>query len=251
MSNVAIITAKGNNESLPDKNLIKIMGKPALLYGIEAAKNAVNIDEVYVSTECEKIRAVAEASGCRIIKRPKELSLSDTNHGDVIKHAVQYVKEIDSALGNVTILLGNTVMVTGKIIDLSLDILEKKQDIDSVMTIWQAQDDHPYRALKINENGLIESFLDIECGTSRQEYPKVYYYDQGVWTFRQEMAMKKDGPKPWRWMGKRCFPIVRRWVTGRDFHTELDIAFSEYWINSEKEDEIENLTEINKILGSH
>jgi hypothetical protein len=31
-------------------------------------------------------------------------------------------------------------------------------------------------------------------------------------------------------MGKRSYPIIRNWVTGRDVHTHLDITFGEWWL---------------------
>jgi len=249
MSNIAIITARGNNESIPDKNIIKIVGKPAVGYAIDAAYKSKLIDDVFISTNCEKISRVGQAFGCKIIMRPAELALPDTNHGDVIAHAVRVVKdEYYPDLKIVTVLLGNTVMVTPELIDLSIKILEKRSDIDSVMSVWQAQDDHPYRALKMNDKGLLESFLNVECGTSRQYYPKVYFYDQGVWTFRYWCVFEKKGPNPWWWMGERCFPIIRRWVTGRDFHTDLDIRISEFWLTSNEKDIIENIEDIKKIL---
>jgi|GEM_PF-584355 len=244
----ALITAKGNNQSMPDKNLLPICGKPSLQYVIEAAKNAKLISDVFLSTEDPRIRDLGILLGCRIIDRPVSLSQPDSNHGDVIRHGTDFIKnEIDN-LGCVTVLLGNTVMTNSDLIDLSLRILDKKQEIDSVMSVWQAQDDHPYRALKLDENGYLKSFLNIQSGTSRQYYPTVYYYDQGVWTFRHECVYERKGPNPWWWMGEQSFPILRNWVTGRDFHSQLDLDFSDYWIKSNHIDEILNLKEIENII---
>jgi hypothetical protein len=76
----------------------------------------------------------------------------------------------------------------------------------------------------------------------------VYYYDQGVWTFRSEVASKREGPEPWWWMGKRVFPIVRHWVAGRDFHSGLDVDLARWWLDSGQVDEICNLSEIGEVL---
>ncbi len=249
MTNVAIITARGGSQSIPDKNTIDICGKPALGYVIEAAREASLINEVYVTTDSEKIKEVGLKYNCRIIDRPPHLSLPDTNHGDVMAQAVDIARKEYPDLNIVTVLLGNTVMVNGKLIDLSIQILDKNPEYDSVMSVWEAGDDHPYRALKIGEDGFLESFLNIEAGTSRQYYPKVYYYDQGVWTFRYQCVYQRDGPTPWWWMGKRCFPVIRNWVTGRDFHSQLDLRIAEFWIQNNCRDEISNLAEIEKLLG--
>lgn len=245
----ALITAKGNNQSLPDKNLITIAGKPALQYVIEAAKKAGQIADVYVSTEDKKIRELSSILGCKIIDRPSSLSQPDSNHGDVIRHGTEYIQNERPDLEFITVLLGNTVMIDPELIDLSLRILRKRSDYDSVMSVWPAQDDHPYRALRMNKDGFLESFLNVQSGTSRQYYPPVYFYDQGVWTFRKECVFERKGPNPWWWMGEKGFPIVRNWVTGRDFHTQLDLDFSEYWINASCKDSILNQAEIDKILA--
>ncbi len=248
-SNAALITARGNNQSIADKNLAPICGKPSLQYVIEAAQAAAHIAEVYVSTEDARIRDLALQLNCTVIDRPAALAHPDANHGDVIQHGVLKIRDLLPDLNCVTVLLGNTVMVSGSLIDLSLQILAARLDMDSVMSVWQAQDDHPYRALRLNGRGYLESFLNIECTTSRQDYPPVYYYDQGVWTFRHGCALTRLGPNPWWWMGKNSYPIIRNWVTGRDFHTQLDIDVAEEWLKAGRQDEILNLSDIREILS--
>ncbi len=249
VTNVAIITARGGSQSIPNKNVVGILGKPALGYVIEAARGARLIKDVYITTDDDKIKDVGRQYKCRIIDRPPHLSLPDTNHGDVMVHAIDVVRKEDPGLSIVTILLGNTVMVNSRLIDLSVQILNQKPEYDSVMSVWEAADDHPYRAMKIGESGFLESFSNVQSGTSRQYYPKVYYYDQGVWTFRYQCAYRREGPNPWWWMGKKSFPIIRNWVTGRDFHSYLDLKISEFWVNNKLEDEIVNLKEIESLLG--
>ena len=48
--NIAVITAKGNNSQLANKNLIKICGKSFIEHQFEAAKNCNLIDFVYISS---------------------------------------------------------------------------------------------------------------------------------------------------------------------------------------------------------
>lgn len=245
----ALITARGNNESLPDKNLIPILGKPSLQYAVEAAQGASRIGAVYLSTEDARIRELGTTLGCGIIDRPMDLARPDSNHGDAIRHGVEAILRDIPDLGCVTVLLGNTVMAPSSLIDLSLSILDRRADLDSAMSVWRAADDHPYRALKIREDGCLDSFLGVRADTSRQSYPPVYFYDQGVWTFRHRCAFERKGPSPWWWMGERSFPIIREWLTGRDFHSRLDLEASEWWIRSGQPDEIANMAEIRAILG--
>jgi N-acylneuraminate cytidylyltransferase len=237
VKNIVIVTAKGANESLADKNVFPVLGSPLVTYPIRAAHEARLVDDVFVSTDDDKIRRAAQAAGARIIPRPSHLARPDTNHGDVI---VQASKEAAIMMGElpttVTILLGNTSMIDGAIIDQSIERTISDSQIDSCMTVWVAQDDHPFRAMVISEQGYLEPFLNSDRpDTNRQSYPKVVFYDQGPWTVRYESLLRsmetKEGPGPWWWMGKHCVPLERPWVTGRDVHTQLDIDIAEWWLN--------------------
>jgi N-acylneuraminate cytidylyltransferase len=230
--NAAIVTARAGSKSIVNKNVLPLCGKPLIHYPIQAAQAASRIGGVYVSTDGEAIAAASRDAGATIIPRPDELGGDAVNHGIVIKHAVEWVDQRVPDLENIVLLLGNTVYVDGPIIDRALAVLDERPEVDSVMTVWEAADDHPYRALRITGDGLVESFGVAPTGTSteRQSYPKVYYYDQGVWAFRKGTVQRQDGPKPWWWMGKKVVPIVRPWATGRDVHGDIDVFFSEMWV---------------------
>ncbi len=230
--NVAIVTARAGSKSIIDKNVLPLRGRPMVQYPILAARAAARISEVWVSTDGEAIANASTEVGAKLIPRPDELGGDSVNHGIVIKHAVEYVDARVDNLENIVLLLGNTVYIDGAIIDRCLAKLDERKDLDSVMTVWEAADDHPYRALQINSDGLIETFGGPrKVSTERQSYPKAYYYDQGVWAFRKQTVQTQDGPNPWWWMGKNVLPIVRPWVTGRDIHGLIDVFFSEAWVD--------------------
>lgn len=229
--NAAIVTARKGSKSIRDKNVFDVAGRPLIAYPIQAALDAQRIDRIYVSTDGESIADASRDLGCEIIWRPEELGGDHVNHGDVIKHAVEYVDERERELENIAVLLGNTVMVDGKVIDEALEMLQEREDLDSVMTVWEAADDHPLRAMEIHQ-GTLRPYggVDRKVSTERQSYAKAYYYDQGVWAFRKQCVQSQDGPNPWWWMGKRSAPILRPWVTGRDIHSHFDVAIAEWWL---------------------
>lgn len=233
--NVAIISARGGSKSIPLKNLREVCGKPLVVYPAEAADKAKLVDHIFIDTDNTKI-ALAVAGAVKVkpldaLWRPPHLQGDDVNHGDVIKDAVERVKWMLPELQNVVVLLGNCVAIDADLIDKSLDILMTRPGVDSVMSVWQAQDDHPYRALTRNGAGTLVAFGDTgPAHTSRQSYPPVYFYDQGVWTFRWQCVQEKGPIRPWWWMGHVCIPFIRPWVTGHDVHTELDIEVSEWWV---------------------
>ncbi len=236
MKNIVLLTAKGSNTSIKNKNLIEIEGKTFLGWQLSAAKESCYIDEIFVSTECPKIKEEALKYGAKIIDRPSDLAQKFTNHGDAILHgAIEARKMLNEEIGIVTVLLGNSAYNRGVDIDKTIEILNNNLNATSSMTVWQAQDDHPYRAMKINAEGYLEGFLKLDStDTNRQSYPDIYYYDQGPWSVRYETLLKskkgETGPACWWWMGDYCIPIVRNWVTGKDVHTLLDIEMTRNWL---------------------
>lgn len=232
--NAVIITARAGSKSIKSKNIFPVCDRPFIAYPIEAAKNSKKTDKIFVSTDGVEIAHVSRDLGAEIIDRPEELSGDMVNHGIVIQHAVDHINQRFPNLKNVVVLLGNTVYVDGKIIDLCLEKLDLDPNLDSCMTVWEAQDDHPLRAMEIDNFGFLKPWGDSSrnVSTERQSYKKAYFYDQGVWAFRKHTVTASDGPNPWWWMGKKCIPIVRTWVTGRDVHNMFDIGISEWWISN-------------------
>ena len=66
MSSVAIITARGGSKRIPRKNVRPFLGKPILLYSVEAALNAGIFEEVMVSTDDAEIARIAENAGASV-----------------------------------------------------------------------------------------------------------------------------------------------------------------------------------------
>lgn len=233
--NIVIITAKGGNQSISNKNLIIINGKTMLAHVVNAARKAKKIDYIFISTECDLIKAEARRLNIDIIDRPPELSTPNANHGDAIIHGAMQAEKKLIHIDTVTILLGNSILLRSEDIDRAVTAVENNLGADSAMTVWKAQDDHPYRAMRITEEGWLASFEHtVTLNTNRQSYPDVFFYDQGPWTVRysvlKEAKQKKNGPSCWWWMGNKCLPLIRPWVTGKDVHTMLDVAIAEAWV---------------------
>lgn len=228
-NNAIIITAKGGNQSIGNKNIVPILGKPLVEYPIAASKNCTTSENIYLSTENSHIKKIATQHNIHIIDRPALLATEKSEHKDVIKHAVEYITSINPEIENFVVLLGNTVMTTSGLIDKAFSMLHE-EDCDSVVSAWKAQDDHPYRALRLSEEGYVTPFLNVDCSSNRQSYPDVFFYDQGVWAFKKQCALLMEGPKPWVWLGKKCKMIERLWVTGRDVHSWIDLSASSWYL---------------------
>lgn len=93
MSVIAFVFARGGSKGLPGKNIKPLCGKPLLHYSIEVAKQIAEISDVYVSTDCDEIAAVAKAGGALVIRRPANLANDTAAEWLAWQHAIRYVQQ--------------------------------------------------------------------------------------------------------------------------------------------------------------
>ena len=90
---VAIIPARGGSKRIPRKNIKSFFGKPLIEYSIKKALQSGLFDKVIVSTDDEEILNISKECGATVpFIRPKELSDDFTTTGDVVTHALKYLK---------------------------------------------------------------------------------------------------------------------------------------------------------------
>jgi len=94
MKTIAIIPARGGSKRLPEKN-IKLLDKiPLLAHSILYAKqNSAIIDEIYVSTDDDKIKKIALEYGAKVIARPESLSGDLEPTVTALKHVLESIEE--------------------------------------------------------------------------------------------------------------------------------------------------------------
>jgi len=91
VSYVIIIPARGGSKRVPRKNIAPLGGKPLIEYTFVQVKESGCADNTYVSTDDSDIQSYAEASGMRVIERPKELAADGSSTEDVILHALEHL----------------------------------------------------------------------------------------------------------------------------------------------------------------
>ena len=91
-----LIPARGGSKGLKNKNIRILNSKPLIQYTIEEAKNIFDAKDIFVSTDSDEIREVAENSGILVPKlRPKSLSDDSTPMKDVILHFLENANKLD------------------------------------------------------------------------------------------------------------------------------------------------------------
>lgn len=228
-----IIGRKGSR--VKDKNVRLVLGRPLALYPILAAKNARRVTDVFVSTDCEKIRALALENGCRHIERPAFLATNDALAEDAFKHGFDAIsKTAETPIEFIVLLFANGATIPPGSIDEGVDFLRKRPDYDSAVTVSKLNMFSPLRARKI-EDGHVKAFVDPSffknATCDRDSQGDTYYVDCSVFVLRPRCFDYGRGELPFRWIGKKVHPIVQEIGFDVDFEWQfpvVDYALRQY-----------------------
>ncbi len=226
----ALLTGRGNN-SFHDKNIRSVIGKPLLYYPASQAKLVKEITQFWVSSDCEKILSSAAKIGYKKIKRPEYLAQPDSQHADVIDHALEVMKLEGDDPDILVVLLANTVTVKAQWIKDCIARLTEIKDATACVPVYMQLDHHPYRAKFVNDRGLLESFFDFkgkQISTNRQDLIPSYFLCHNFWVLNLRNIDISTGQPPWKFMGDKVIPYIVD--EAFDVHDQDDIDRSEKWL---------------------
>lgn len=228
---LALVTGRGNN-TMPDKNIKEVLGRPLIYYPTYAALSCPSVNKVYVSSDDDKILGSMPDLDINLIKRPKELSGHDAKHIDVILHAVELFESEGNKPDILIVLLANSVTVKSEWIESCINEIANDRSIDSVVPVYQEQDHHPYRAKQLDSDGLLQPWFDFgdqEVSTNRQELPANYFLGHNFWVINMNNGyINGGGQKPWTFLGNKIKPYIVKECF--DVHNEADITRCENWL---------------------
>lgn len=231
MKTIALLTGRGNN-TLQDKNVLDILGKPVLYYPAHAGKKCPLINDWYCSSDDEKILNAAENEGYKRIVRPAELALPSAQHIDSIMHAINIIEQKGEFPDILVVLLANNVTVKSKWITDCIRIMQKDDSITAVVPVYEDNDHHPLRAKTIDENGNLEMYEKNIIGkvsTNRQDLPKCFFLSHNFWVLRVSyLKSGKEGQQPWGFMGDKIVPYEID--ESIDIHKPIDLILAKSWI---------------------
>lgn len=235
MKIAALLTGRGNN-TLKDKNVLPVLGKPLLYYPAMAAKICNLITDFYVSSDDEKILKAASDCGYKKIVRPVELAAPTSQHVDAIRHALGVMKQDGVEPDILVVLLANSGIVKTEWIEESITQLLKDEALSASVPVLLEMDNHPYRSKRLREDGCLDTWFDFRgknISTNRQDLPMNFVLCHNFWTLnlKNSLYSSTEGQQPWTFMGSNIKPIVVE--ESFDVHDEDDIRRTEKWLLEE------------------
>ncbi len=198
---VAVIPARGGSKRIPRKNIKDFHGKPLIAYSIEVALNSKLFDKVIVSTDDEEIASIAKAYGADVpFIRPKELSDDFTGTGDVVTHALGYLRDKGEMFDYACTIYATAPLLQEKYL---IEGFEKLKNSTAVYAFSVTSMPFPIqRTFKIDEHERCEMFTPEYYMTRSQDLEEAYQdAGQFYWTKLNESSSETM-------FGKDSVPIV-------------------------------------------
>lgn len=190
---LSIIPARGGSKGLTKKNIRILLGKPLIAWTIDQALKSRYVDKIIVSTDDEEIANVSREYGAEIpFMRPKELATDDSKVIDTVLHALDFFEKRNLNFDYVALIEPTSPLRKDDDIDKAIKKLIDNEDIaESLISLGEIVLEHPQYAKRIDENGYVWPYLQIEqYVSSRQKLPKVFF-PYGVIYISKVSAIKK------------------------------------------------------------
>jgi len=170
---IAFIFARGGSKGVKDKNIRPVAGKPLLAYSIESALSSECIASVVVSTDSERIAAVATRYGAEVLTRPADLAADRSPELLAWKHAIASYRERLSATSTFISLPATSPLRATADIDAAIAKFQQG-GCDILFGITAAHRNPYLNMVRIGADGLLEVVNSGSQAVRRQDVPEVY-----------------------------------------------------------------------------
>lgn len=221
-----VIPARGGSKGVPDKNIKLLNGKPLIHYTIEAARKVFPDKSIYVSTDSDRIKKIAEDTGIEVpFIRPSKLATDKSNSRDVLLHALEYYKNNNDDVPDVIILLQPTSPFR-KSNHIKDALKLYSNDIDMVVSVKETESNPYFVLFEENGNGFLEKSKKGNY-TRRQDCPKVFEYNGAIYIINTKSLEEKNFNQ---------FEKIRKYemdiFSSIDIDTEFDFLMAKMYIKN-------------------
>ncbi len=184
---LAIIPARGGSKRLPRKNVLNLAGKPLIAWTLEAAKKAIYLDKIVVSSDDSEILKISAEMEIDTIVRPAELASDTASTFDSVEHAI---KNIGTKFDYIVLLQPTSPLRTEVHINEAIELLFEKS-ADAIISICESE--HPPLWSNIlPSDGSLANFIPEEVRNKRsQDLPRFYRLNGAIYICSVNRALEK------------------------------------------------------------
>lgn len=176
MNAVAIITARGASKRIPGKNRKLFLGRPMLVYSVEAALAAGIFREVMVSTDDDEIARIAREAGASVPFMRSERTADDfATTDDVLVEVLKTYEERGERFDYMACIYPTAPFVTAEKLREAMRVLVE-QDGAGVMPVVRFSFP-PQRGMALRDGKLVYCYPENAAMRSQDLEPM--YHDSG------------------------------------------------------------------------
>ena len=154
-------------------------------------KTINEIDECFVSTDCEEIANISQSNGAIIIKRPTELSQDNSPEWKAWHHAINWTYERYGSFTKFLSLPATAPLRSKNDVVKCLNAIESKRDV--IITMTEASRNPWFNMVKMNQNQCIDLVLKSKNKISRrQDAPQVYDLTTVAYVLNPDFILDND-----------------------------------------------------------
>lgn len=186
---LVIVPARGGSTRIPQKNLAQLGGQPLLAHTLLAARQAKLVHNVYVSTDCPTIGAVARRYGASVVKRPAELATAEAQSEPALFHAVERIEKREARRIDIIVMLQATSPLRrANRIDQAIELL-LQTGCDSVVSV--TPEVGYYFLGDIGDGGRLEVGYDPHHRLRTQDIPPRYRENGAIYVMTRRQLMER------------------------------------------------------------
>lgn len=191
MKTIAFIFARGGSKGLPGKNIKKLGGIPLLAHSILVARKLKNVKDVFISTDCKEIAAVALEYGANVIHRPDTLATDTASEWMAWQHAIKHLQATGHQFDVFLSLPTTSPLRTVEDIEQCLQALDEKTDV--VVTVTPSARSPYFNMVTRDDQGFSGIVLGKGETRRRQDAPLVFDMTTVAYVARPTFILEQSG----------------------------------------------------------
>lgn len=221
---LATVTARSGSKRIPKKSIVPILGKPSMVWVLEALNRAKRVTRIIVDTDDEEMAEIGRQAGAEIpFLRPAHLATDTASHVAVLQYELDFLKEKEGYAPDAMVLIQPTSpLVSSQEIDQCIELLFT-ENLDSVESVFEVPNQfNPFAQRLIGQDGYTHFLLEKERAEFKRTGVKPKTYTLGnVYCFRPSNLVQFGTIQ-----GKKSKSVIidRRSVIDIDEPLDVDIA---------------------------